>query len=59
MVSGLGMQMSLCNISPPIAGIGAVLFRPKGLTVKPALGETSSLVKAGRFFTKAFWCVTI
>ena len=45
--------------TPPIMGIGAVLFRPKGMTVKPSLGDDSSLVEAGKFFTVAFWCVFI
>jgi|ERR1712071_726544 len=42
-------------ITAPVMGIGAVLFRPKGLTVKPSMGEDKLLVEAGTFFTKAFW----
>lgn len=40
---------------PPIFGIGALLFKPRGMTIRPSYGEDSDLVEAGEFFTDAFW----
>ena len=43
------------GISPPVLGLGAILFRPKGTTFRPSLGDRNELLKAGEFFTDAFW----
>jgi len=50
---GYGMPMSMSTV-PPL-GIGAVLFRPKGMAVKPSAGNDDTIVAAGKFFTIAFW----
>ena len=43
--------------SPPLLGIGAVFFRPKGMQTRPSRGDETVLVEAAHFFTDAFWCV--
>jgi len=39
----------------PILGLGALFFRPKGMSITPSLGNEDDLVEAGKFFTDAFW----
>ena len=46
-----------CILSPPVLGLGAILFRPQGTTFRPSLGDRGDLTKAGEFFTDAFWYV--
>lgn len=43
------------SVSAPPMGIGALFFKPKGMSIKPSLGEEDDLVEAGKFFTDAFW----
>lgn len=53
-VSSLSLPLST-SLLTPIFGIGAVLFRPKGMEINPSMGDNENLVEAGRFFTEAFW----
>eukprot|EP00571_Detonula_confervacea_P005367 CAMPEP_0172313276 /NCGR_PEP_ID=MMETSP1058-20130122/19903_1 /TAXON_ID=83371 /ORGANISM="Detonula confervacea, Strain CCMP 353" /LENGTH=323 /DNA_ID=CAMNT_0013026905 /DNA_START=46 /DNA_END=1017 /DNA_ORIENTATION=+ len=41
--------------TPPILGIGAVLFRPRNTKILKSDGDGDALVKAGKFFVDAFW----
>lgn len=42
-------------IVPPVLGLGALFFRPRGMVIKPSLGDEDALIEAGEFFTDAFW----
>ena len=41
--------------TPPIFGLGALLFPPKDLSTSSANGDTQTLLKASEFFVDAFW----
>lgn len=45
--------------SPPVLGIGALLFRPQGMKVAPAQGNDDMIVETGEFFTDAFWTAKV
>lgn len=45
----------LSSSSLPIFGLGAILFRPKNLTLNPNEGDDEQLVETAKFFTAAFW----
>jgi len=48
------VQVQAYNI-PPTFGLGAILFRPKNLVIRPNLGQDEELIDAAKFFTDAFW----
>lgn len=55
LLNALTISVNGFSATPPVMGLGAVFFRPKGTRVRPSLGDKNDLSNAGIFFTDAFW----
>eukprot|EP00550_Attheya_septentrionalis_P004136 CAMPEP_0198299186 /NCGR_PEP_ID=MMETSP1449-20131203/43800_1 /TAXON_ID=420275 /ORGANISM="Attheya septentrionalis, Strain CCMP2084" /LENGTH=122 /DNA_ID=CAMNT_0044000665 /DNA_START=104 /DNA_END=469 /DNA_ORIENTATION=- len=52
-------SITFMSLAPPTMGIGSVLFKPRGMKIKPSLGNQEDLYEAGDFFTDAFWTAKV
>jgi len=43
------------SYSPSVFGIGAILFRPRNISVQKSNGDKEKLKESAKFFTDAFW----